>query len=366
MAETVWSVKLKQLFKNIQNHCSKNAIKCAAIISGFGLFSGVAIAQTIWQQPIKQANSIQNKAYFPVENCINMASGLNAPHEGDWSYTFDESHFAAIKAAGFDSVRIPIRWSLHISPNPPHTIDPKFLARVDQIISFGLKYDLAVIIDVHNFDELYKDPDTYEPVLMAIWEQLSYHYAKAPPKLIFEIINEPQDKFSGARVNKAQNEALKIIRKYNPTRTTILAGDEWGAIDGMDNLKPPQDPYIVATVHYYGPFEFTHQGAEWMGKDAPPKGRNWPLKGEFDQLNKDITRMYEWREKLNIPVFMGEYGTDLAVPEHLRISWAYYTTKGFKAAKIPTCYFNFASGFGIYDTQNKKWNEPHLKAIGLK
>lgn len=357
---------MKRIFKNIGDTCSKNSIKCASIVAICGLFSGVAIAQNFWQIKPLDNNKIVNKAYFPVENCINMSNGLNAPKEGDWSYVFEESHFAEVKKAGFDSVRIPIRWTLHIAPNAPYEIDPKFLARVDQIINWALKYDLAVIIDVHNFEELYIDPDANEPILLAIWEQLGKHYSKAPPKLIFEIINEPQEKFSGSRVNKIQAEALKIIRQYNPTRTVIFAGDEWGAIDGMKNLKLPDDPYVVATVHYYGPFEFTHQGAEWMGANAPPKGRNWPLHGEISQLNKDIAQMYEWREKLKAPVFMGEYGTDLAVPQHLRVAWSQYVTRGFKSAKIPTCYFNFGSGFAIYDTVNKKWNQPILDTLQLK
>lgn len=357
---------MKHFIRKLGNFCASNAKKCASFVLACGLVSGAAIAQTYWQYG-PQNKSSESKAYFPINNCINMGNGLNAPHEGDWSFTFEESNFSAIKSVGFDTVRIPIRWSLHISDNAPYTIDPTFLARVDTIISWALKYNLNVIIDVHDFEELYENPDKNEVKLLAIWGQLSYHYAKAPQNLIFEIINEPKDNFSGARVNKTQFNSLSLIRRHNPTRTVILAGDAWGGMGGMDNLRlPPNDPYVVATVHYYSPFEFTHQGAEWMGDKAPPKGRNWPNEGELQSLNDDITKIYKWRDKLGVQVFVGEYGTDLAVPEHLRADWAYYTTKGFKAAKLPTCYFNFASGFAIYDPKTKQWKENHLKAIGLK
>lgn len=357
---------MKHIIKEMQNVCSRNAIKCGLIIGTFGLFSGVAIAQTLWKEPVKKNTVMQKKAYFPVKKCINMGNGLNAPNEGDWSFRFEESNFEEIRAVGFDSVRIPIKWSGHISYNEPYTIDPKFLARVDQIITWALKNKLSIIIDVHDFDELFKDPKENIPKFMAIWTQLSYHYAKAPPEVIFEIINEPQLKLSGSLANKVQHDALAIIRQHNPTRTVILAGDHWGAMEGMDNLKlPPNDSNIVATVHYYNPFEFTVQGAEWLKEEAPPKGRHWPLKGEMQKLNDDISEIYNWREKLGVEVLIGEYGTDAAVPQNLRVSWAYYTTKGFKAAGLPTCYFNFASGFPIYEPKTRQWNNQILNALEL-
>jgi endoglucanase len=375
---------------NFHNNCSKNSnillgtklkqINEAAnkksflakytnllLIAGFGLvIGGVFAHQTYKYAPKINAKNAQ-PTDFPVNNCINMSNGLNAPHEGDWSFKFEERHLKDVKEAGFDSIRIPIRWSSHIANDTNHTIDAVFLKRVDEIIGWGLKYNLNIIIDVHDFDELHEDPKTNEPILLDIWKQLSQHYANYPDNLIFEIINEPKDKFSGARVNKTQFAALNIIRQTNPTRNVILAGDNWGDIWGIDNLRlPKNDNHIIATVHYYSPFEFTHQGAEWMGDKAPPKGRIWPRNGEIEQLQNDVDTIAKWRDRLGVPVLMGEYGTDLAVPEEMRIQYAHETTKRFKAANIPTCYFNFASGFAIYDTKTYKWNQAHLRALGLK
>ena len=41
---------------------------------------------------------------------------------------------AALKAAGFDSVRIPIKWSAHAAKTAPYTIDPAFMDRVDHVV----------------------------------------------------------------------------------------------------------------------------------------------------------------------------------------------------------------------------------------
>ena len=44
-------------------------------------------------------------------------------------------YFQAAKDAGFNSVRIPVRWSAHALAEPPYTIDPNFLKRVDWAVN---------------------------------------------------------------------------------------------------------------------------------------------------------------------------------------------------------------------------------------
>ena len=39
-------------------------------------------------------------------------------------------------------------------------------------------------------------------------------------------------------------------------------------------LPPTGDANLAATVHYYEPFNFTHQGAEWVDP-SPPLGTQW-------------------------------------------------------------------------------------------
>lgn len=69
---------------------------------------------------------------------INLGNALEAPAEGDWGMTLEEEYFVAIKEAGFNSVRIPIRWSTHASETPPYFIEPTFMSRVDWAIDRAL------------------------------------------------------------------------------------------------------------------------------------------------------------------------------------------------------------------------------------
>jgi endoglucanase len=355
--------------KRMLSICKRFGLACGlgAILVGSGV--GVAVAQGWWQmgggQNAGGAPQVQNQAYFPVNRCINVGGALEAPREGDWfNYKIRERDLQTIAQAGFDTVRIPIKWSAHALPNAPYTIDPAFFARIDEVITWSLQADLNVIINVHHYDELYADPDRHEPRFDALWAQIAARYRTAPANVMFELINEPRDNFSGNRVNVAQARALSIIRQTNPTRTAILAGDNWGNIDGMDNLKMPADPYVVGTVHYYGPFEFSHQGAEFM-PNAPPAGRTWPQTGEREQLQRDINRMAAFRTRIQAPVLMGEYGTVDNIPMVQRAAWTADIRRAFQSIDMPTCYFNYAAGFSLYDTAREQWKMPLLNALGL-
>ncbi|MEK7661815.1 MAG: glycoside hydrolase family 5 protein [Pseudomonadota bacterium] len=321
--------------------------------------------QNFAQNGHNQETSEIRAAYFPVSRCINMGNGLEAPIEGEWGYSFRESDFAKIKAAGFDTVRIPIKWSAHAQLTAPYAIDPQFMARVRQIVEWGLAAELNVIINVHHYDELYESPKRHEPKLVAIWGQIGAHFRDKPQNLMFEIINEPREKFSGQRVNRVQTEALAQIRKTNPNRTVIFTGDEWGSLSGMRNLQLPDDPNLVATVHYYNPFEFTHQGASFI-PTPPPPGREWPLDGEMESLARDIAKVVAFGNRVGAPVLLGEYGVTNEVPMRLRAAWTYEVTRALKAANIPACYFNFASGFATYNVENESWNKPLLDALELR
>ena len=63
-----------------------------------------------------------------------------------------------IQRAGFDTVRIPVRWSAHVAPRPPFTIEPSFLGLVDMAIATALEADLDVVINVHHDRALNADP----------------------------------------------------------------------------------------------------------------------------------------------------------------------------------------------------------------
>jgi hypothetical protein len=90
-----------------------------------------------------------------VERGINLGNALDAPTEGSWGVTLKPEYFEIIEKAGFTSIRLPIRWSAHASPQPPHIIAPDFFARVDWAVGQALARKMSIIINMHHYVELY-------------------------------------------------------------------------------------------------------------------------------------------------------------------------------------------------------------------
>ena len=44
---------------------------------------------------------------------VNLGNALEAPTEGEWGVVLKEEYFSIIKQAGFNSIRLPVRWSGH-------------------------------------------------------------------------------------------------------------------------------------------------------------------------------------------------------------------------------------------------------------
>ena len=105
---------------------------------------------------------------------INMGNMFESPRRRAWG-RLDIAYFDLIKEAGFDSVRIPVRWSDYAAENAPFTIDRGFLKRIDEAIEQALKRNLIVILNVHHYAEFMEDPEGHTNRLLALWKQLSAH-----------------------------------------------------------------------------------------------------------------------------------------------------------------------------------------------
>ena len=56
--------------------------------------------------------------------------------------------FDALKAKGFNTVRIPTTWFQHLDDND--NIDPEWMARVHQVVDYAYKNDMYVILNLHH------------------------------------------------------------------------------------------------------------------------------------------------------------------------------------------------------------------------
>jgi Cellulase (glycosyl hydrolase family 5) len=144
-----------------------------------------------------------------------------------------------IKEAGFNSVRIPIRWSAHAITAAPYDIETDFFRRVDWAIGQALSRNLAAVINVHHYEEMNQDPVQSLPRLVGLWQQIALRYQNQPNSLMFELLNEPHDQLDDERWQEAFPPLLKAIRDSNPDRIILIGPAYMNAVDRLDKMKLP-------------------------------------------------------------------------------------------------------------------------------
>jgi endoglucanase len=254
-------------------------------------------------------------------SCINLGNALDAPSEGEWGYVIRHDDIRMVAAAGFDAVRIPIRWSAHAKKTAPYTIDPAFFDRADQVIGWALDAGLTTIIDIHH-DRAFKDGSQAElDRIDGIWSQIAVHYRDAPPDLIFELVNEPPGAFPKGFMDRANARLVVTIRATNPTRRIIYGADHWNSFDALTRAVPPKDPNLIATFHYYDPFGFTAQGMADDNGGTYRTGLTWGTKADRATMIRDFDRVAAWADKTGQPILLGEFGVNAKAPLDQRVTW---------------------------------------------
>lgn len=296
---------------------------------------------------------------------INFGNALEAPKEGEWGFSLREEYFRLVKSKGFNSVRIPIRWSAHTSESAPYTIEESFFERVDWAIEQSLANDLMVMINVHHYEEIFINPAAERAKFLSIWEQISARYADQPAEVLFEILNEPHNQLTAALWNELLPQALSVIREKNPYRTVVIGAAEWGGIPGLQKLVIPSDSNLIVTVHYYEPFQFTHQGASWVEGNADAwLGTKWNgTAAEVNAIRNHFQTIVDWGEQRNVPINIGEFGAYSRADSPSRGRWTREVVRFALEKNMSYHYWEFGSGFGVFNPSTMQWDTELLDAL---
>lgn len=296
---------------------------------------------------------------------VNFGNALEAPKEGQWGMTIKDEYFAKIKAAGFDSVRLPVKWSAHCGKTAPFKIEPAFFTRIDHLLDQAEKAKLNVVLNIHHFDEIDKTPDTALPQLIAIWTQIAERYKDRPATLYFEMMNEPHDKLTDKKWNEILPKGLAAVRASNPTRPVIVGPASWNAIWILPKLELPKDDRLIVTVHMYNPHDFTHQGADWADARVKAiKNKTWTgTESQLSAMKKELDIASNWAKANNRPIYLGEFGAFEKAPLESRVIWTSTVVREAEVRGWSWAYWEFGAGFGVYDRSKDEWRTPILKAL---
>jgi endoglucanase len=298
---------------------------------------------------------------------INMGNCFEAPSETEWGNPWKPEYFRIMANLGFRHVRIPIRWEppARSSLTAPYTINPAFLSRIKQVVDTALKYKLHAIINMHHHDSLFANPDKQKVRFLSQWNQIAEYFRNYPDSLLFEVLNEPNGNLTAAKWNTFFSDALYEIRKSNPSRCVLMGVAEWGGLSGLSSLLIPPDENLILTIHYYNPFKFTHQGAEWAGAESQSwLGTKWnDTEAERQTVEGEFRNAIQFSQNQHIPVHIGEFGAYSKADEASRVRWTTFLSRWFEEQKFSWAYWEFDAGFGIYDPTTKQLLTPLVDAL---
>jgi endoglucanase len=298
---------------------------------------------------------------FPAR-LLNIGNALEAPSEGAWGVVIEEWFFDVIRDGGFDGIRLPVRWSAHALAGPPYTIDPAFLSRIDEVLDQASARDLAVILNIHHFDELNADPAGQRDRFLALWSQIAAHYAARPSGIVFELLNEPGLPLTSGW-NALLADAIAAIRPTNPARIIVVGPALFNIHPALPALVLPDDPNLLVTFHYYFPLQFTHQGAGWVPGSDAWLGTTWGSEANRAAVVADFDSVTAWAAANDRKILLGEFGAIDLVDLASRTAYIDFVRQQAELRGWPWAHWQFVSNFPVYDLDQAEWIEPVHRAL---
>lgn len=269
----------------------------------------------------------------------------------------------AVKAAGFDTVRIPVSWS-NFSDATNFTISEAWLNRVEEIVNYALDNNMYVIMNEH-WDGGWMQPtnaqkDYVNNRLAVMWKQIATRFRDYDYHLIFAGTNEVMVE---GNYNTPTAEYYNTQNSFNQTFvTTVRATGGRNAyrylavqsfntnIDHADSFAViPTDVTpnrILMEVHYYDPYNFTLNEnstiTQWGSIATDPNAtETWANESYVDaQFQKMKTKFID----NGVGVLLGEYGAivreDVAGSETFRIHYLNYVSSSARTHGIVPVYWD--------------------------
>jgi endoglucanase len=376
-----------------------------ALLLVSSLLSGGAFAQT---GSTGSATSLAFARATKLKRGINASEwfaqvydkrGYTPEHFQAWTTPDD---IALIKSMGFDHVRLSVNPQPMFDEREPNKIPPEYLGYVDAAVKMILDHGLAVVIDLHPDGDfkarLAKDDDFVER-FADFWRLLAAHYSTSgldPDRVFLEIMNEPEfsDRYRWLGV---QMKLAAAIREGAPNLTIIAAGARWANDDELVFQEPLRDPNIIYNFHFYEPYIFTHQGADWSayywhwlrGVRYPSSAESAEraaalVPDEVDRLQVirygqehwdaarielEIKQASEWARRRGVPVVCNEFGVYREYADAQdRAAWLHDVRTALEHNGIGWTMWDYSGSFGVVTKKDGKAvaDDGALRALGLK
>lgn len=200
----------------------------------------------------------------------------------EWRQTLKESDLTALKADGFDFVRIPVDPSPFLSPKAA-ALHERLPGEVLEAARMANRAGLKALVDLHLFHagsnrsigmgQVMDDPSMFDRYVDLVRTMARTLAKEDPEQVALELMNEPVVACKPGEGDWPERlQRLFAAARASATRLTlVLSGGCWGSAEGLAALDPRAipDDNVLWSFHSYAPFLLTHQGATWAGDFIP-------------------------------------------------------------------------------------------------
>jgi len=305
----------------------------------------------------------------------------------------------AVAAAGFKVVRVPVTWTKHFGAGPTFTIEPAWIARVAEIVSYVEDAGMYAIINVHHDGAEGGDGEwlslrdssgnlsaahdmAVQAQFVTLWKQIATHFASHGDKLLFESMNEIKvgyDKPDPAyyttinALNQAFVDTVRATGGNNATRCLVVPGYNTNIEYTLAGFTAPTDPApgrLILSVHYYDPWTFAGSGETHAWGMGSPGADTWGQEAHVDAQFEMLKTKYV---SAGLPVIIGEYGAvhQESAANYRRYYMEYVTKAAVDRGIIPIYWDNGgknsgADGFGLFDRATNQTLYPEVLQAMMK
>lgn len=337
---------------------------------------------------------------FPNPRLLEtMQRGVNLP---GWDHPDPErrptiEQLRALRGEGFTHIRLPVE-----RPPLSDAEQQVFAGALFEQIVLLLSLDYTVSVDLHAGHEaepyLIEGPDEAQAFLSAVWRRMAHAIRVFDPKKVaVELLNEPPA--GAAHWHAVAGGLIADLRRWLPDHTIIVGPSGPQRHEDLAGMEPYGDRNIIYAVHYYDPFWFTHQGANWGGPNDPLqylRGLPFPAQIGNDAVQANIAELRQdgreaiaseleyalsepwtedgiaaafgmmagWSEAHDRPVIVNEFGTlTFVAPRASRLRWLAAVSRQARAHCIGWTHWDFQDGFGLMDPDTGMPDQPVVDAL---
>lgn len=294
--------------------------------------------------------------------------GKTSDYETAWGNPVTTKELiTAVKAAGFNAVRIPVTWYQHIDSKG--NIDSDWLKRVNEVVDYVISQDMYCVVNVHHdagsAGWLEASTESYSAnaeKFAGLWKNIAERFKDYGEKLIFEAYNEildANDSWTETNVSSAYDAANEFNQLFVDTvRSTggnnaerNLMVETYSASCSAKTLNGfvlPNDSaknHLIVQVHNYDPMTFTHSDEAVTWTETTD---TWGTNAEKSYLDSVMTSLESFSKKIGAPVVVGEFGAAFKDNDTVRAEYAEYFVGSAYNHGIK-CFWWDTQDFGLFD-----------------